>query len=89
MRLAAVGARSAIEIAAKIDILKSALRRQVAAEEWINELLDSVKSDARTLIEARNARPERTRADIVRRLPGRHPEPASAEVLSSEQVAAK
>ena len=86
--LASVGARSAIEIAAKIDILKAALR-QVAAEEWINELLDSVKSDARTLLEARTARPERTRADIVRSLPGHHPEPASAEVLPLEQVAAE
>jgi hypothetical protein len=55
----------------------------------MNELLDSVKSDARTLLEARTARPERTRADIVRSLPSRHPEPASAEVVPFEQVAAE
>lgn len=86
--LASVGARSAVEIAAKIDIVKAALR-QVGGEDWINELLESVKSDARFLLEARAARPERTRADIVRSIPGRDPEPAPAEVSPFEQAAAE
>lgn len=86
--LAAVGARNAIEVAAKIDIVKAALR-QAGHEDWIAELLESVKSDARTLIETRNSRPERTRADIIRSVPGRDPEGASAEATPFEQTAAE
>jgi hypothetical protein len=87
--LAAVAARNAIEVAAKIDIVKAALR-QAGHEEWISELLESVKGDTRALLEtARNSRPERTRADIVRGVPGREPEPAPAETSPFEQTAAE
>lgn len=86
--LASVGARSAVEVAAKIDILKATLR-QAGGEDWLVELLESVKTDARSLIEARNARPERTRADIVRSVPGRDPEPLATEAPLHEQTAAE
>ena len=86
--LASVSARSAVEVAAKIDILKAAVR-QAGGEDWLGELLESVKIDARNLLEARNARPERTRADIVRGVPARDPEPATADAPNYEQTAAE
>jgi len=86
--LASVGARSVVEVAAKIDIATAALR-QAGGEEWVVELLESVKGDSRSLLEARNARPERTRADIVRGVVTREPEPAPAETPAYEQAAAE
>jgi hypothetical protein len=86
--LATVAARNAVEVAAKIDIVKAALR-QAGAEDWISELLESVKGDARALLENRGGRSERSRADIVRGLANRETEPVAGEIAPFEQTAAE
>ncbi len=86
--LASVSARSAVEVTAKIDIVRTALR-QAGSEEWIVELLESIKGDTRTLLEPKSTRPERSRADIVRGLANREAEPAPAEMNPFDQTAAE
>lgn len=75
--LAGVAARNPVEVSAKIDVAKTALRQSGNdADVWIAQLLESVKTDMRQLFEvSRPPRPERSSAHIVRSIPGRDAEP--------------
>ena len=78
--LAGVSARNPVEVSAKIDVAKTALRQSGnEGDAWIAQLLESVKSDLRQIFEtSRPARAERSTAHIVRSIPGRDPEPQAA-----------
>jgi hypothetical protein len=74
--LAGVASRNPVEVSAKIDVAKTALRQSGAdSDVWIAQLLDSVKTDMRLLFEtSRPSRQERSSAHIVRSIPGRDTE---------------
>lgn len=47
---AAVAARSSVEVTAKLDVAKAGLRQAgLAADDWIIQLLESLKADTRLL----------------------------------------
>lgn len=83
--LAGVAARNPVEVSAKIDVAKTALRQTGNdGDAWIAQLLESVKSDMRLLFEpSRQSRQERSSAHIVRSIPGRE-----SEVSASPEGAA-
>jgi hypothetical protein len=73
---AAVPARTAIEVSAKIDVVKTGLRDSVAdAPPWILSVLNSVQSDLRSI--GASAPAVRSPANLTRAFPPRQ-EPAAA-----------
>jgi hypothetical protein len=79
--LAGVSARNPVEVSAKIDVAKTALRQSGNdADVWIAQLLESVKTDMRQLFEtSRPSRAERSSAHIVRSIPGRDTDPGAPQ----------
>ena len=72
---ASVPARTAIEISAKVDVARTALRDGVAeSPHWLLALLESVQSDLRSLASAAPA--VRSQANLSRTFPPRRPEAA-------------
>ena len=75
---AAVPARTAIEISAKIDVVKTGLRDSIAdAPPWLVAVLNSVQSDLRTI--GASTPTVRSPANLTRAFPPRQ-EPAAAAV---------
>ncbi len=79
---AALPARNAVEMSAKLDVVKTVLRQSLDGQGWILRLLESVQTDLR-LAETKAARPERP--PLARSFALR-PEPASGS--SGNDVAA-
>jgi hypothetical protein len=70
---ATLPARNTIELSAKIDVVKTALRQSaVDGQGWLTSLLESVQSDLRaTIPRAPTGRPERGPAALSRNFPNR------------------
>ncbi len=83
--LAGVAARNAAEVAAKIDIVRTALQ-EAGIEDGLSQLLDSVKADALTLLPASRPRPERPGPHLVRS-PTWAMEGGGVNAAAAEQVA--
>jgi hypothetical protein len=86
----AIAARSPIEIAAKIDVVKTALRQNGLDEDgWITSLLDSVQIDIRTAgATGSGSRPERPPMHLSRAAPVRNDHASAPGVGDAEQPAA-
>jgi hypothetical protein len=74
---AALPARNAVEMSAKLDVVKTVLRQSLEGQGWIIRLLESVQTDLR-LSETKALRPERQ--TLSRSFPARPAEPMLAPV---------
>ena len=74
-------ARNAVEVSAKIEVVKTALRHSpIDQQHWLADLLESVQSDLRhSTPRPANIRSERSPVNLSRSAPSR-PEPAPAPV---------
>jgi len=80
---AALPARNAVEMSAKLDVVKTVLRQTLDGNGWIIRLVESVQTDLR-LSETKAMRPERP--TLSRSFPPR-PEPVHAPAAETEVAA--
>jgi hypothetical protein len=70
-------ARSAVEVVAKIDVVKTTLRQgSFEGQGWLADLLESVQADLRQTARPAPARPERSPANLQRSFSSRPETPA-------------
>jgi hypothetical protein len=85
---AGLPARNPIEIAAKIDVLKSALHQGgFDPDGWLSSLLDSVQADVRSNLQAPGSRFERSPVNLSRTTPTRVDHGAAGEEGDEHAVA--
>ena len=76
---AVIASRNAVEVTAKIDVVKTVLRQNGFDQDgWIESLLDSVQSDVRSLGQT-SQRSERSPVNLTRTTPTRGELPSSVE----------
>jgi hypothetical protein len=85
---AAIAARNATEISAKIDVAKAALRQgSLDMDGWIVELLESVQTDLRAVGQSNGPRYERSPVNLTRTTPARVDQSPAADVDEEDQAA--
>ena len=77
---AALPARNAVEMSAKLDVVKTVLRQSPDSQAWVLRLIESVQTDLRLSEQKPHARPER--APLSRAFPPRQ-EPSAGETAAA------
>jgi hypothetical protein len=84
----AIAARSPIEISAKIDVVKAALRQSGLDDDgWITNLLDSVQTDLRSVSQATPATRSERPVHLSRAAPFRNDQHTTSSAGDAEQPA--